>query len=123
MSDGQLRPDAGRSAATSMGAGGGPGADALADAVRDALRRWAKGVVVITARRGAARMAMAATAAMPLSLDPPSVIACVNQSASIADALEPGAFIGFNILRAHHLDLSRNCSGAVKGEARFATGD
>lgn len=122
MSDGQLKPDAVRSA-TSRATLGVPGAEDLADEVRDALRRWAKGVVVITARRDATRFAMAATAAMPLSLEPPSVIACVNQTASIAEALEPGAFVGFNLLRTNHLDLSRNCSGAVKGEARFATGD
>ena len=52
-------------------------------ALREGLRRLAKAVVVITCQHGGERFAMTATAVSELSMDPPSLLICVNRSASL----------------------------------------
>lgn len=95
----------------------------LADATRQALRRLAGAVVVITTRQDGVRHAMAATAVNALSMDPPSMLACVNKSASIHDQLAKGGYFALNILGRDHVEVSHNCGGRAKGEARFDEGD
>ena len=95
----------------------------LADATRQALRRLAGAVVVITTRQDGVRHAMAATAVNALSMDPPSMLACVNKSASIHDQLAKGGYFALNILGQDHVEVSHCCGGKVKGEARFEEGD
>lgn len=98
------------------------GSDVGAD-LRMALRRLAKAVVIVTSRHEGVRHAMAATAVSELSFDPPSMLVCVNQTASMHPALNAGAPFCINILHSSQEPLARNCSGAIKGEARFDTGD
>lgn len=67
--------------------------------MRDALRRHAKAVVVITCVHEGQRYAMAATACVEVSMNPPSFLICVNKSASIHLPLSSGApKFGVNIL-------------------------
>jgi flavin reductase (DIM6/NTAB) family NADH-FMN oxidoreductase RutF len=96
---------------------------ASAEELRFGLRRLAKAVVVITANHEGSRYAMAATAVSELSMDPPSLLACVNQSASLAVPLCADADFAINILHSTHGEISTLCSGSQKGEARFATGN
>jgi flavin reductase (DIM6/NTAB) family NADH-FMN oxidoreductase RutF len=90
--------------------------------LRQALRRLAKAVVVITVRHSGQRFAMAATAVSELAMDPPSMLICVNRSASLHLPLSEGARFCINILHSSHQEIANACSGVVKGEARFATG-
>ena len=93
------------------------------DALKQALRRLAKAVVVITTRHDGVRFAMAATAVSELSFDPPSMLVCVNRSASLYAPLSAGAPYAINILHHSQSAIAASCSGAQKGEARFATGE
>jgi flavin reductase (DIM6/NTAB) family NADH-FMN oxidoreductase RutF len=86
------------------------------------LRRLAKAVAVITASHEGQRYAMAATAVNELSMDPPSMLVCVNRSASLHAPLAAGADFCINILHCDQERISRACSGTTKGEARFAVG-
>jgi flavin reductase (DIM6/NTAB) family NADH-FMN oxidoreductase RutF len=95
----------------------------LIQGMRQAMRRLAASVVVVTARDGETRYAMAASAVTSLSMDPPSILICVNRTASIYPVLESGRDFCINILSAAHEDLSIAASGAQKGEGRFAIGD
>lgn len=95
----------------------------IAASLRRGLRSLAKAVVVITCRRGRERFAMAATAVSELSMDPPSMLICVNKSASLYAPLSAGADFCINILNAAQAEVSMQCSGQTKGEARFAAGD
>ncbi|RVQ65012.1 flavin reductase [Croceicoccus ponticola] len=95
----------------------------IQDDLKQGLRRLAKAVVVITCEFEETRYAMAATAISELSMDPPSLLACINKSASIARVIKAGANFAINILHASHDDICGACSGKVKGEARFAVGD
>lgn len=90
--------------------------------LRGALRRLAKAVAVVTCKQGGVRSAMAATAVSELSMDPPSLLVCVNKSASIFEPLSRAERFCVSILHHSHQWISENCSGAVKGEARFASG-
>jgi flavin reductase (DIM6/NTAB) family NADH-FMN oxidoreductase RutF len=90
--------------------------------LREGLRRLAKAVVVITCRHEGQRYAMAATAVSELSMDPPSLLICVNRTASLAVPLSQGADFCVNILHSDHEEISAACSGKVRGEARFAVG-
>ena len=91
--------------------------------MRLALRRLAKAVVIITSRHDGARFAMTATAISELSLDPPSLLICVNKTASLHEPMEGGAHFCVNILHVGQDHLARLASGATKGEARFERGD
>jgi len=94
----------------------------LAGQMKDAMRRLAKSVVIVTTRYQGQRMAMAATAVDSLSLEPPSLLVCVNRSASIFPALSGQAAFCFNILARTHEPLAHLCGGKAKGEARFEQG-
>jgi flavin reductase (DIM6/NTAB) family NADH-FMN oxidoreductase RutF len=87
-----------------------------------ALRRLAKAVVVITCKFEGGRFAMAATAVSELSMDPPSLLICVNRSASLFAPLTAGADFCVNILHSSHEAVSVACSGKLQGEARFGEG-
>lgn len=90
--------------------------------LREGLRRLAKAVVVITCSHEGQRYAMAATAVSELSMDPPSLLICVNRTASLYAPLAAGADFCVNILHSSHSELSALCSGKAKGEARFGMG-
>lgn len=94
----------------------------IAEALRDGLRSLAKAVAVITCQHNGQRYAMTATAISELSMDPPSMLICVNKSASLYEPLSEGADFCINILRAEQADISSLCSGKTKGESRFAVG-
>ena len=66
---------------------------------------------------------MAATAVSELSFDPPSMLICVNRTASLYAPLSAGAPFAINILHHSQRDVAANCSGLLKGEARFGIGD
>ena len=94
----------------------------VALSLREGLRRLAKAVVVITCRHDGQRYAMAATAVSELSMEPPSLLICINRSASLHAPLSQGADFCVNILHSMHSDVSAACSGKARGEARFETG-
>ena len=94
----------------------------VAARLRTGLRRLAKAVVVITCRRDNTRFAMAATAVSELSMDPPSLLICVNRTASLHAPLSQGGEFCVNILHASHADIATTCGGGAKGEARFNIG-
>jgi flavin reductase (DIM6/NTAB) family NADH-FMN oxidoreductase RutF len=95
----------------------------LMQGMRSAMRRLAASVVVVTARFEATRYAMAASAVTSLSMDPPSILLCVNKTASIYPVLEAGTDFCINVLSRSHEPIAVASSGAQKGEGRFAVGD
>jgi flavin reductase (DIM6/NTAB) family NADH-FMN oxidoreductase RutF len=95
----------------------------LINGMKQAMRRMAASVVVVSARDSGTRFAMAASAVTSLSLEPPSILICVNKSASIYPILRHGKIFCINALAGSHAELSVACSGAKKSEERFAIGD
>lgn len=88
---------------------------------QQALRGLAHGVVIVSARSGAERHAMTATAVSSVSFAPPSMLVCVNDAAAIYPGLAAGARFCINILARADEGLARVCSGSPEGAARFAS--
>jgi flavin reductase (DIM6/NTAB) family NADH-FMN oxidoreductase RutF len=92
---------------------------ALEDELKLAMRGLAKSVVIITTALRGERHAMAATAVTPLSMEPPSMLFCINRTASAYPILLDGAGFCINLLAMRHEPMARLCSGPAKGESRF----
>ena len=71
----------------------------LAAQTKLALRRLASAVAVVTCRDGQRRHAMTATAVNAMSMQPPSMIVCVNRSAAFHAAISSATSFAINILR------------------------
>jgi flavin reductase (DIM6/NTAB) family NADH-FMN oxidoreductase RutF len=95
----------------------------LRESVRLGLRRLAKAVAIITTSHNGNRYAMAATAVSEVSLEPASLLICVNQAATIHSPLVEGAGFCVNILPSTKQTLAKLCSGSRKGEHRFSEGE
>jgi len=90
-------------------------------AFRGAMRQLASGVSVITAGSGEDRSGMTVTSVSSLSLEPPSLIVCVNKQSSTWPLLLRHQVFGVNILGAGQQDVAVRFSGEgdVSGAARF----
>lgn len=95
----------------------------VGDAFRTAMRRLAATPCLITTMQEGRRHGMAATSVTSLSFDPPSILVCVNLSASIHDPLYAEGRFCANLMSGHHIDLLGAFSGELKGEDRFGLGD
>jgi flavin reductase (DIM6/NTAB) family NADH-FMN oxidoreductase RutF len=99
-----------------------PPSDQLATQTKLALRRLASAVAVVTCRSGGTRHAMTATAVNALSMQPPSMIVCVNRSATFHAAISCADSFAINILHRSQIEISMGCGGQVRGEDRFGYG-
>src|SRR5258706_8896895 len=96
--------------------------DALAERTKLALRRLASSVAVVTCCDGQTRHAMTATAVDAMSMQPPSMIVCVNRSAAFHAAISHAGHFAINILNRNQVDISMGCGGGARGEDRFGCG-
>ncbi|MEY4238056.1 MAG: hypothetical protein RL339_657 [Pseudomonadota bacterium] len=90
---------------------------------RMAMRRLAAAVSVITTSSEGEWAGLAATSVSSLSMEPPSLLVCVNKSASIRPLLKAGQPFAVNLLGQDHSHISKAFGGAAKGHERFQTGD
>ena len=97
------------------------GEELIADA-KLALRRLASAVSVVTCRHDGRNYAMTATSVSALSMEPPSMLVCVNRSAVFHSALVRANDFAINVLSRAHIDISRLCSGGASPEGRFNVG-
>ena len=89
---------------------------------RAAMRRLAATVSVITLRTGDRPMGMTATAVTSLSMSPPSVLVCVNQTVSMYGSFIEADTFCVNILHQDHLEVARVFSDSKLRSERFVTG-
>lgn len=86
---------------------------------RSAMRRYAASVTIVTAADASRRHGMTMTAVSSLSMSPPSMIICVNQSTLLNDILHSGREFCVNVLRHDQADLCSAFSGGVPAQERF----
>lgn len=96
--------------------------DDVTQLFRQAMRLHVAGVCVITAGRGEAVNGMVATAVTSFSLDPPSILVCINYNASIAEQIMADRRFGVTLLGAHHADAANSMSRQQSGRERFDCG-
>jgi flavin reductase (DIM6/NTAB) family NADH-FMN oxidoreductase RutF len=97
-------------------------AEELRASFKLAMRRFPAAVSVITSADQSRRHGMTATAVTSLSLDPPSLIVCINRATLLHDIMQVGRHFCVNVLRRDQIELSSAFSGAIAPEARFALG-
>jgi flavin reductase (DIM6/NTAB) family NADH-FMN oxidoreductase RutF len=89
-----------------------------------ALRNVSGSVSIVTSGRAPHRHGLTVTAASSLSVEPSTVLACVNKSAGAHDTIVQTGCFGWNVLTASHVDLAQKFSGmdGSKGDIRFSDG-
>ena len=81
--------------------------DELRETFKRALRRFPAAVSVITSADQDRRHGMTATAVTSLSLDPPSLIVCINQATLLHDIMLLARRFCVNVLRRDQVPLRR----------------
>ncbi|MBY5400981.1 flavin reductase family protein [Rhizobium leguminosarum] len=92
-------------------------------AFRSAMRRFTSTICLITTEHNGIRHGMAATAVQSVTADPPTILVCINQSASISKPLKDAGRFAVNMLHLSHAPLVPLFSGKLKGEERFHHGE
>jgi flavin reductase len=95
----------------------------LARGFRDAMRRLAATVTVVSTHHEDVRHGMTATAVTSVSVEPATLLVCINQLASIHAPLLARRRFCVNLLHSGHAELSQNFAGELVGDARFAIGE
>lgn len=97
-------------------------AEQLQSAMKQAMRRLTGSVCVVSTGHDGHRHAMSATAVTSLSMDPPSLLVCVNRAAPFHGTLNDERDFCINVLNAEQSELSAACGGKLQGEERFGIG-
>jgi flavin reductase (DIM6/NTAB) family NADH-FMN oxidoreductase RutF len=89
---------------------------------RSSMRHLAGAVTVIATGVVGQRYGLTATAVCSLSDDPPTLLACVNRSASAHDIIQKNRTFTINLLAGDQDHVAGQFAGraGLKGEARFA---
>ena len=101
----------------------GSGAAELIAAARRGMRRFARSVVIITCREQGRRYAMTATAVCEVSMNPPTILVCINRSASIHQPVTDGTGFRVNLLSKEHASVAALCADTARTDERFIQGD
>ena len=88
-----------------------------------AMRGITSTVTVISAKDGENKQAMTATSVVSLSLDPPTMLVCINHEALIHDVMKEEVGFCINILSVGQESLADICSIKGKERQRFLEGD
>lgn len=94
----------------------------LLDAFRDAMRHVASTVYAVTTGYGGGRYGILATAVSSLSFEPPSLLVCVNRTASLHEPLANADIFAVNVLGLGNRDVADHFM-AGPSEQRFAVGE
>ena len=95
----------------------------ISDAFRSTMRRFPATVTVISACRNGADHGMTATAVTSLSMDPPSLVICLNNRTYLHDMLLEVPEFAVNVLTDHQALVSEGFSGKVAPERRFESAE
>ncbi len=90
---------------------------------RSAMRRVASSVFVITCRQGEAHLGMTASSVVSVSMDPPSLLVCINRAASIRDAVRDSLLFCVNLLAEGQGEIGAAFGGQLSAAERFAVGE
>src|SRR5258708_7730004 len=83
----------------------------LQDEFRAGMRELAGAVAIVTCGQGAARAGFSATSVSSLSLEPPTLIVCVNRASSSWPKLRDARSFGVNVLSSAHAGLAHCFAG------------
>lgn len=87
------------------------------------MRRLAAGVSLITTEQGGMRYGLIATAVTSVCAEPPTLLICVNRTASIHAHLTQAGSFCVNVLSAVQSDIATRFATPRDRETRFDTGN
>ena len=88
-----------------------------------AMRFLASSVSIISTKDQSGNLySMTASSVTSLTMDPPSILVCVNNGARIHDALTKGENLCINILQKNQQEISNLCSSRALESKRFDNG-
>ena len=94
------------------------------DDFKKALQLWASGVTVVTtSSEKFGVQGMTVTAFTSVSVNPPQVLVCINDSADTGSGIEESQSFAVNILNADQQDLSNQFAGGTSQQQRFENTD
>lgn len=97
--------------------------DEIRDTFRSAMRHVAATVYAVTTGHGGERFGIIATAVNSLSLDPPSLLVCVNQAASLHGPMDSAERFCLNVLGIGNRAVADCFMKGGTGVERFAVGE
>ena len=94
------------------------------DDFKKALQLWASGVTVVTtSSEKFGVQGMTVTAFTSVSVNPPQVLVCINDSADTGVGIEESQSFAVNILNADQQDISNQFAGGTSQQQRFENTD
>lgn len=90
------------------------------DDFKKAMQLWASGVTVVTTHSEKfGRQGMTVTAFSSVSINPPQVLVCLNESADTGMGIEESQCFAVNVLSSTQQDVSNQFAGGSSQEQRF----
>ncbi len=96
--------------------------DVVKSEFRNAMARMAAAVSIVTTNGPAGLAGFAATAVCSVSDSPPTLLVCLNRTASVHPAVTENGVLCVNVLSEGHQDLSRLFGGQDAGGGAFCRG-
>ena len=91
-----------------------------ADVFKQSMRLLAGGVCICTTANNGERLGLTMTAVCSLTLDPPTLVVCVNRDAGAHDMMRATKRVCINFLASEHVELAELFSSvSFKGSGRF----
>jgi len=93
-----------------------------AEEFKEGMRSLIAGVTIITTGTGANRRGLTATSVTSLTLEPPTLIACVNRASSAHSVIHECGFFAVNLLAVDQVELAKRFATPATAEERFRAG-
>ncbi|MEF3076002.1 flavin reductase family protein [Methylobacter sp. Wu1] len=91
-----------------------------ADDFKKALQQWASGVTVVTTQSEKFGVqGMTVTAFSSVSVNPPQILVCINDSADTGAGIEESRCFAVNVLNSEQQDVSNQFAGGSSQKERF----
>jgi flavin reductase (DIM6/NTAB) family NADH-FMN oxidoreductase RutF len=86
------------------------------------MRHLVSGVCIVTAGLGEDQTGMTLTSATSLSVNPPTMVLCVNRSSSVWQRIQRHRHFCVSVLADHHKEIAERFAGrgGLSGAARYA---
>jgi flavin reductase (DIM6/NTAB) family NADH-FMN oxidoreductase RutF len=90
------------------------------DDFKQAMQLWASGVTVVTTHSEKfGTQGMTVTAFSSVSVNPPQVLICINESADTGDGIQESQYFAVNVLSSTQQDVSNQFAGGSSQQQRF----
>lgn len=90
-----------------------------ATAYRDAISRFLTGITVVTTRHGTQSHGITVSAVASVSLEPPTLLVCLNRQSATCEAIGRAGHFAVNVLAENQLALAQHF--ASKSPDKFST--